>query len=432
MPPIGGPGGGMLDRKLIYSRFKPVKSFKPTGDDRNDTMFTCCSFSGDGNFLMAGTNIGDMKMFNVANGEETTYNLHESSVVNIQPSRDNSLVLTTNSWRQPYSKLWSIGDFLDEKCAYPQDEHVEFSKLVHDKVIGTRTEGVAAVYDVVTSKEVRTLVPKYYNDYNFNRACFDPTDELILCDGVLWDYRMKKEIHKFDKLNQNLSGVFHPSGLEIISNTEVWDIRTFHLQRTVPHLDQCKIIFNNAGNVIFGLQLEQEYDDEPKFETSFRTFDCSDYSSIATIEIKKQVVGLAPRPDDTIIGVVEQSSNDMIESVVRLYDVGRSRDVEEQEDGGEEEGEEEGGDFSDDDDGDDDMFASNSDSSVHSNEDEGGWGGDQSEEDADQDDAQDDGEEQDDGENDYNDDNDNDDDDEDDDDDDLWEDMEDLVDQDIL
>ena len=49
---------------------------------------------------------------------------------------------------------------------------------------------------------------------------------------------MEKEIHKFDKLNQNLSGVFHPSGLEIISNTEVWDIRTFHLQRTVPQLDQ--------------------------------------------------------------------------------------------------------------------------------------------------------------------------------------------------
>ena len=37
--------------------------------------------------------------------------------------------------------------------------------------------------------------------------------------------------------------------------------------------------------------------------TVFRTFDCSDYSSIATIEIKKQVVGLAPRPDDTIIGI---------------------------------------------------------------------------------------------------------------------------------
>ena len=61
-------------------------------------------------------------------------------------------------------------------------------------------------------------------------------------------------------------------------------------------------MFNTAGNIIFGLQLEQEYDDEPKFETSFRTFDCSDYSSIATIEVKKSVIGLCPQWDDMTIG----------------------------------------------------------------------------------------------------------------------------------
>lgn len=34
-------------------------------------------------------------------------------------------------------------------------------------------------------------------------------------DGVLWDVRSGKEIHKFDKLNQAISGVFHPNGLEV-------------------------------------------------------------------------------------------------------------------------------------------------------------------------------------------------------------------------
>lgn len=125
----------------------------------------------------------------------------------------------------------------------------------------------------------------------------------------------------------------------------------------MPQLDQCKIVFNNAGNVIFGLQLEQEYDDEQKFETSFRTFDCSDYSSIATIEVKKSVLGLCPNWDDMTIGVVEQGSSDLIESVVRLYDVGRTRDLEEDQDEGGEDEEEDGDDddmggedFSDDDD----------------------------------------------------------------------------------
>ena len=53
------------------------------------------------------------------------------------------------------------------------------------------------------------------------KATLDPTDEILLTDGVLYDVRMKNEIRKFDKLNQNLSGVFHPNGFEIISNSEV-------------------------------------------------------------------------------------------------------------------------------------------------------------------------------------------------------------------
>jgi len=38
----------------------------------------------------------------------------------------------------------------------------------------------------------------------------------VLSDGVLWDSIAGKEIHKFDKLNQNINGVFHPNGLEVI------------------------------------------------------------------------------------------------------------------------------------------------------------------------------------------------------------------------
>ena len=117
---------------------------------------------------------------------------------------------------------------------------------------------------------------------------------------------MKREVHKLDKLNQNLSGVFHPSGLEIISNQEVWDIRTFHLLRTVPQLDQSRIVFSSSGDIMYGLQLEQDFEDESKFETSFRTFECSDYSNIATVELKKSVLGLCPSWDDMSIAVVEQ------------------------------------------------------------------------------------------------------------------------------
>jgi len=199
-------------------------------------------------------------------------------------------------------------------------------------------EGVATVYDVSTGQQVRLLRPVSSNSYTRNRATFDPTDELILSDGVLWDYRAPREIHKFDKLNQTLSGVFHPNGLEIISNTEVWDIRTFHLLRTVPQLDQCQVVFNTSGEIIFGHNLEQELEDETKFETAFKTFEASDYSLISTVDTRRSVLGLCTSKDDMSLAVVEQSAADVEESVIRLYDVGRLRaEEEDQEDDAEDE-----------------------------------------------------------------------------------------------
>lgn len=56
-----------------------------------------------------------------------------------------------------------------------------------------------------------------------NCACFNPTDDLVLSDGILWDPRQQKKIHKFDKFTNYASGSFHPNGLEILINSEVWD-----------------------------------------------------------------------------------------------------------------------------------------------------------------------------------------------------------------
>lgn len=44
---------------------------------------------------------------------------------------------------------------------------------------------------------------------------FNPLFYIVFIDGVLWDVRGGKQLHKFDKLNQTLSGVFHPNGLEV-------------------------------------------------------------------------------------------------------------------------------------------------------------------------------------------------------------------------
>ena len=65
-------------------------------------------------------------------------------------------------------------------------------------------------------------------------------------------------------------------------------------------------MFNRTGDVIFGVSLEQEMEDETKYETSFRTFDAGDYSQIATIETKKSVLNLCSSLDDCHLAVIEQ------------------------------------------------------------------------------------------------------------------------------
>lgn len=139
-----------------------------------------------------------------------------------------------------------------------------------------------------------------------------------------------KQIHKFDKLNQSLSGTFHPNGMEIISSSEVWDIRTFHLLRTVPALDQCQVTFSSSGDIIYAVHLEEESKEEPMYDSSFKTLDAGDYSSIATMDVKRCIYGLCTNKYDTQVAVIENSReyNSPSESFVRLYDIGRSRDDE--------------------------------------------------------------------------------------------------------
>lgn len=72
-------------------------------------------------------------------------------------------------------------------------------------------------------------------------------------------------------------------GIEVVSNTEVWDLRTFHLLKTVPTLDQMEVIFSPVNNIIYAVSLEKENIDETNYITSFKTLDALDYSNIGKL-----------------------------------------------------------------------------------------------------------------------------------------------------
>ncbi|XP_063544053.1 protein mahjong [Cydia strobilella] len=313
------------DTKLAHSHFAAARTLRLQDDD---AYFTHTIFHPTQQQLLAATSSGDIRIFNLFSGaEENTYQVHESYIYHMQASRDGLLLLAsaTTTWR-PLSALWNMKEF-EQMFQLDNEEYVEFSKMSDDRIIGTKGE-TATIFDTRTGRELLTLAPSISNQYAKNRATFNPTDELVLSDGVLWDVNSGKEIHKFDKLNQTHSGVFHPNSLEVISNTEVWDLRTFHLLRTVPTLDKSEVIFNPTVSALYAVCSDQDSEERSQFDTSFKTLDPFDYSSIATIDVKRNIYALSVNRWGTQISVVENMGDfdQMQESAVKIYDVGRKRD----------------------------------------------------------------------------------------------------------
>ncbi|XP_039432670.1 protein mahjong isoform X2 [Culex pipiens pallens] len=319
-----------FDRRLVHSNFSASRVLRPQD---SEFFFTCCDFTPCATKLITGSHSGEVKIFNLSDSnEEFSYSCHESYVNSIKCSKDGRLLLTSCAWRSPMSALWNIENArFTQKLQWDEEEYMEFPNVRQDKVLATTGE-VASIYDINTGQKILSLVPNIYNQYTKNRATFCPSDELILSDGVLWDVSSGKEIHKFDKLNQTISGVFHPNGLEIVSNTEVWDLRTFHLLRTVSALDQCQVKFSQQ-NVIYGICPEVEtepHSDNVFFESSFKVLDGYDYSSISTVDVKRNIYDLAINGYGSQIAIVENQGgfNSVQESVVRIYSVGRKKNTE--------------------------------------------------------------------------------------------------------
>lgn len=48
----------------------------------------------------------------------------------------------------------------------------------------------------------------------------------------------------------------------------------------MPCLDQCGVTFSNSGDGMYVYVIDQEVDDDSAYQTSFKTLDPRDYSSI--------------------------------------------------------------------------------------------------------------------------------------------------------
>ena len=79
----------------------------------------------------------------------------------------------------------------------------------------------------------------------------------------------------------------------------------------------------------------EEIEEKP-FSSSFRTFDGHDYSSIATIDVKRSITSLAIDPSDNYIAIIENQCNRdsslySLDKVARVYEIGRCREEDDEE-----------------------------------------------------------------------------------------------------
>ncbi|XP_044182519.1 DDB1- and CUL4-associated factor 1-like isoform X2 [Acropora millepora] len=345
IPSHGGVNGARFDRHFVYSRFKPLRAIQ-----EDYSLFTCATFPRNRKTILLGTDLGKVKEFNFMTGqEEASYRCSQGDISMCQCSKDCKLLLTSSASSVSPSALWAFGNSAEMRHSFSEDSWVKFSNLSEHKIIGTYGS-TAHIYDTATCHKILTFNdPNSSNKYRKNLATFNPTDDLVLNDGVLWDVNGNRVIHKFDKLNNFDSGVFHPSGLEIVISSEIWDLRSFRLLDNCPSLEQCRVVFNNSGDIIYGVKHPSDpilfvSDLLGPYESSFRTVDATDHQPIATIDVKKTIFDLCTDITDCFVAVIEGTASD--DGVCRVYEVGRMR-------GAEDEQEPDNSDDDDDDDNDD-------------------------------------------------------------------------------
>ncbi|CAL5070946.1 unnamed protein product [Urochloa decumbens] len=348
------------DRHFIYSRFKQCRVCRDEA-----SLLTCMTFLGDASRVAAGNHTGELKIFdcNTANLLETqTCHQHLVTMMESTYSGGNELILTSSLNEVKIWDAFSVSGgplhtFEDCKAARFSHSGTLFAALSTDTA-----QREIQLYDAQTYALAQRF-PDNTSNSSSGRGYvqpiihFNPSDTMLLWNGVLWDTREANPVHQFDQFTDYCGGGFHPAGNEVILNSEVWDLRKFKLLRSVPSLDQTVIKFNGTGDIIYAI-LRRNLDDvtssinarrvrHPLFP-AFRTIDAVTYSDIATVQIDRCVLDLATEPNDSLIGVVAMDDHQELFSSARLFEVGRKRITDDDSDP------EDAGDTDDEDDDDDD------------------------------------------------------------------------------
>lgn len=380
LPPYGGYQGRNLTRSLVFSRFRPWRSYR----DEAGRALTCTAFPhGAPGRLWAGNEDGTIHLFNVWTSEvERSWECHPFRVSSLAtgPDAHRPLLLSCAS-------EWDLEELHSETCLWGgRDLHAPLLRLpglraaVFDaagtRLAGLLSDNAAQVYDAEVGTALRTLrltdalgeggsgvplprgAPSPVSPATGTAAggartpnvCFSRADgHLVLSDGVLWDVRSPAStvVHRFDRLSSGGGnfGAFHPNGHDALIDGTVWDLRTHGLRTMVPGVERCAFKFSACGEVIYAYRPggpEAQAEEEAfggrankrgsgrEATTCVQVLDAQDYHTIHVHETERRVLDVAVDDVDLYLSIVEGSATPVgpflaDDALCRLYEVGRRR-----------------------------------------------------------------------------------------------------------
>ncbi|XP_027354388.1 DDB1- and CUL4-associated factor homolog 1 isoform X2 [Abrus precatorius] len=357
----GGVHGNRRDRQFVYSRFRPWRTCR----DDAGALLTCITFVGDSSHIAVGSHNGELKFFDSNNNNVVeSFTGHQSPLTLVQSfvSGETQLLLSSSSQDV---RLWDATSILSGPShSFEGCKAARFSNSgnIFAALSSESARREILLYDIQTcqleSKLSDTFATSTGRGHVYSLIHFNPSDSMLLWNGVLWDRRVSGPVHRFDQFTDYGGGGFHPAGNEVIINSEVWDLRKFRLLRSVPSLDQTAITFNARGDVMYAI-LRRNLEDvmsavhtrrvkHPLF-AAFRTVDAINYSDIATIPVDRCVLDFATEPTDSFVGLITMDDQDEMYASARIYEIGRRRPTDDDSDPDDAESEEEDEDDDDDD-----------------------------------------------------------------------------------
>ncbi|KAG2501358.1 hypothetical protein HYH03_001148 [Edaphochlamys debaryana] len=400
----GGRGGARADRHFLYSRFRPLRTFRDDG-----SLALCAAFVQGWRSLIVGCHGGELCLADPLEGEVLDVQEgHGGPITGLRSYDDPGMPLLLSSSRTDV-KLWSgfaerdgpgagggpAGADAADRVLLPRAARCTWEGVTRGRFSPDGTQVVAVssasprqalLYDIATSARIAVLDPPSPSlaaaaggggggsggpspvgggggplgfharggaaaaaadlrraggrgrgdAFASASACFGPSGQLLLWGNCLYDVRTRSAVHQFDQFTDVGSGAFHPGGLEVILNSEVWDLRSQRLLRSVPSLDGATLAFSGAGDVLYASRRQS---DEPlsqlfhprrarhPLHTAFRTLDAASYADIATVAVERVVLDLAVEPSDSLVAVVcaDVGAEEALAASARVFEVGRRR-----------------------------------------------------------------------------------------------------------